>query len=88
MVTLLSSLTAYCYLLFWSGIGNELWIWVYVDELAIVFILLTRLPQIYKTYKTGSLAGLSKCTAFLAWMGSAIRLLTVLLESDNLMFDL
>jgi mannose-P-dolichol utilization defect protein 1 len=45
-----SSLTVFCYIIFWGGLSNESW--VYVDYFAVLLVLLTRLPQIYRSYKT------------------------------------
>ena len=68
--------------------GVPEYVWPIVQSSNMAFNMMARLPQIYANFASKSTGVLSMVTIFLAWAGSATRLSTVLIESDDFLYAL
>src|SRR5690606_13116119 len=79
------SVVAYSYVLFQDKHVNEQG-WNMIQSSNIVFMVLSRVPQILTNFKNQSTGQLAFLTFFLSFAGSAARLLTVLYETNDFLF--
>ena len=78
--------TQFCVLLQDTQVPEQVW---HVVASSTVFLnVLARLPQIITICREGSTGSLAFATQFLSCAGSVARLITVLIESDDLMYKI
>ena len=79
--------TAYSYWLI-SGTNVPEEFWPMVSSSNMAFNILSRVPQIWGNFTSKSMGVLSFSMIVLAWVGGSARLATVLIESDDIYYQL
>mmetsp|Transcript_17244 Transcript_17244/g.12316 ORF Transcript_17244/g.12316 Transcript_17244/m.12316 type:complete len:149 (-) Transcript_17244:321-767(-) len=76
----------YCFILFSDKVIPET-LWKLIVSSNILVIFGSRLPQIFANYSNKSTGQLSFITFFLSFMGSAVRLMTVIYETNDKLYQ-
>ena len=61
--------------------------WALISSSNIIFNIMSRLPIIYENFRSKSTGVLAFLTFFMGWAGACARLGTVLMESDDPMYQ-
>jgi mannose-P-dolichol utilization defect protein 1 len=79
--------STYSYILYSDMYLTELQ-WEHITQTNIIFLILSRIPQIYTNFISKSTGNLALATFFFAFGGSTARMATVLFETDDLLFQM